>query len=465
MTYSLSLKSQPTKEGATGTTGAYVYTVTRSDISAAETVQWAVAASDPSTSNNRGANAADFGGTFPSGSVSFAAGQDSQTFTFNVVGDNTDEFDTEIFNVGIVNTTTVIEGRIIDDDDVSGVRTDTSPQLKVNSSIKTHVSTSDVDTYRMTLQAGVTYMISSSAVEGKSVNFGHFDVLDSFGVKLVSYVDTSGSTKFTPTTSGMYFMSLYSDYNHGGYEISLTTDNTVSSTSSVALSAAVDNAILLGYANINAIGNGNNNVFITNFGNNAIDGGGGIDTAQYSNVRSNFSIAKTSTGFTLTDRTGVEGTDTLQNVERVKFSDASISLDVGSLQPGGQTALLVGAVLPGQLVFDSSKQELLGSVIGLFDQGYTLQQLSGAVMRLPIWNELTGKSSPTSTDIANYLLTNVTGAAPDATTLATAVAALNAQTDINHGQGDFLWQLAASSANQTHVGFVGLPSTGLVFVA
>ena len=197
-------------------------------------------------------------------------------------------------------------------------------------------------------------------------------------------------------------------------------------------------------------------------GNDTIDGGGGNDTITYTIGRSNFSLEKTSTGFTVTDKTGTNGTDALLNVERIKFSDGAIALDVGATQSAGQTALLLGAVLPGRLVFDASKQALLGAAIDLFDQGYSLQTLSGAVMRLPIWDILTGKTTPSNTDIATYLLTNVNGVTPDATTLANAVTSLNAETSFA-SQGNFLWHLAESATNQTHVGLVGLAATGLAY--
>ena len=197
-------------------------------------------------------------------------------------------------------------------------------------------------------------------------------------------------------------------------------------------------------------------------GNDLVDGGTGVDTAVFSGNRSTTAITRTSTGFTVTDSTGVNGTDTMQNVERLKFSDGFVALDVGATQAAGQTALLLGAVLPGRLAFDLSKQTLLGAAIDLFDQGYSLQTLSGAVMRLPIWDLLTQKTTPSNTDIATYLLTNVNGAAPDATTLANAVTSLNAETTFA-SQGSFLWHLAESSANQTHVGLVGLAATGLAY--
>jgi uncharacterized delta-60 repeat protein len=212
-------------------------------------------------------------------------------------------------------------------------------------------------------------------------------------------------------------------------------------------------------ASVNQIltGTGASESFTSGPGNDTIDGGAGIDTAVYSSVRAGFALAKTSTGFTLIDNTDAQGTDTLQNVERLKFSDGGIALDVGATQPGGQTILLLGAVLGMSLL--GTKLPLIGAVIDLFDQGYTLQQLSGAVMRLPIWDVLTGQPTPTNTDIAIYLLTRVNGFAPDATTLATAVTSLSTEIDFA-SQGNFLWHLAESSANQTQVNLVGLATTG-----
>ena len=192
-----------------------------------------------------------------------------------------------------------------------------------------------------------------------------------------------------------------------------------------------------------------------------INGGAGTDAVVYSGSRVSFSLTKTSTGFAVTDSTGTAGTDTLLNIERLKFSDGYIAMDVGATQSAGETQLLLGAVLGKDLL--ATKQPLIGAVIDLFDHAYTLQQLSGAVMRLPIWDALTGKAAPTNTDIANYLLWRVNGATPEANTLASAVSALEAQPDINHNQGDFLWHLAESAANQAQVGLVGLAATGLAF--
>ena len=209
-------------------------------------------------------------------------------------------------------------------------------------------------------------------------------------------------------------------------------------------------------------GTADNDTLLSRQGNDIIDGGAGIDTVVHSGIRSSYTLVKNANGFTLSDTVGADGIDTMSSVERLKFSDGGIGLDVGATQSAGETALLLGAVLPGKLVFDAGKQALVGAVMALFDQGFTLQQLSGAVMRLPIWDILTGKVAPSNTDIATYLLTNVNGAAPDVTTLANAVASLNTETDFD-SQGNVLWHLAESSANQLHIGLVGLAATGLAY--
>ena len=201
--------------------------------------------------------------------------------------------------------------------------------------------------------------------------------------------------------------------------------------------------------------------FYAGTGNDVIDGAAGIDTAVYKGSRANFTLLKSATGISVIDATGFEGVDTLKNLERLKFADGSIALDTGLTQSAGQAQLLLGAVLGKELL--ATKKALVGVGIDLFDQGFTLQQLSGAIMRLDIWGDLAngGKPGATNTQIANYLLTTVNKVAPDAPTLAAAVAALNAEQDA--AQGNFLWHLAESAANQVQVGLVGLALTGLEF--
>jgi hypothetical protein len=203
-------------------------------------------------------------------------------------------------------------------------------------------------------------------------------------------------------------------------------------------------------------------------------GGDGIDTAIFPSKASNYTVVASKfvwddskqvgnlPGYFVTDTTKKINTLSVSEVERLQFSDKNIALDLAPTQAAGQTALLIGAVLPGKLVYDVSKQALLGSVIGLFDQNFTLAQLSGAILRLPIWDVLTNKATPTTSDIASYLVNNVYGGTQTAAITNAAIVAMNAETPST--QGNYLASLAASTANQTHVDLVGVQATGLVYL-
>ena len=219
---------------------------------------------------------------------------------------------------------------------------------------------------------------------------------------------------------------------------------------------------------------GSNNKFQGMGGNDTfIAAAGGINTGFFRGKSADYSIKSSSRieydgliglkGHTANDSvSNRDGFTQLINVNRLQFSDKNIALDLATTQAAGQTALLIGAVLPGKLVYDVSKQALLGSVIGLFDQGFTLNQLSGALLRLPVWDVLTGKGAPTNTDIATYLVNNVYEGKQTTAITNAAIAAMNAETPTT--QGTYLASLAASTANQTHVDLVGVQATGLVYL-
>ena len=129
----------------------------------------------------------------------------------------------------------------------------------------------------------------------------------------------------------------------------------------------------------------------------------------------------------------------MSGLQGLKFSESWTSVDLGASESAGSAVLLIGAVLGKDLMLQ--KRPLMGSVIELLDQGYTIQQLAGALMRLPIWaGTLTATNS--STDIATYLLTSVNGKAPTAMELAAAVRSI--ATDV---QGPFVATLYLPPAN------------------
>ena len=111
-------------------------------------------------------------------------------------------------------------------------------------------------------------------------------------------------------------------------------------------------------------------------------------------------------------------------------------------------------------MFDTSKQRLIGNIIDLFDQGYNLDQLAGAVLRLPIWNDLTQKIKPTTDDITTYLMKNIN---PNINSIELASGIRQMQAENTQSQGNFLASLIISENAQTHVNLIGIWQTGLQF--
>ena len=104
----------------------------------------------------------------------------------------------------------------------------------------------------------------------------------------------------------------------------------------IAFSTVIENAIggphddtLIGNLVANRLTGGAGNDILTGAGgDDTIDGGAGLDTAVFSGASSDYSWAQTSTGWTVRDlRSGSpDGTDTLINVEQLRFSDRTVDI-------------------------------------------------------------------------------------------------------------------------------------------
>jgi serralysin len=90
-------------------------------------------------------------------------------------------------------------------------------------------------------------------------------------------------------------------------------------------------------------GNGSANSFTGGGGNDTINGGAGIDTAIYSGTASQYQITTGTQAAVVDKTTGRDGTDSLTNVERLKFSDTNVALDVGPTQNAGSVYMLYKA--------------------------------------------------------------------------------------------------------------------------
>lgn len=74
------------------------------------------------------------------------------------------------------------------------------------------------------------------------------------------------------------------------------------------------------------IGGTGNDTFHSSIGNDTFDGYAGVDTLIFSGHQSDYSIASSGTGFALKDNVGSDGTDTVINIEKLQFSDHTLTI-------------------------------------------------------------------------------------------------------------------------------------------
>ena len=147
-------------------------------------------------------------------------------------------------------------------------------------------------------------------------------------------------------------------------------------------------------------------------GNDTIDGGAGIDTVLVNGSISNYSITKTATGVTLVDKTGLDGTDTLTNIEAIKFSDRTINLTVQAKAVSAPQADVTRLVELYTAFFNRVPDaDGMSFWIDEMKAGKTTNQVAEAFYNAGVnYSSLTGFSSTmTNADFINVIYKNVLG--------------------------------------------------------
>jgi Ca2+-binding RTX toxin-like protein len=208
-------------------------------------------------------------------------------------------------------------------------------------------------------------------------------------------------------------------------------------------------------------GNEANNVLNGKAGNDTLDGGAGLDTAQYSGKYSEYTLVLGSgaNATSVTDKTANrDGADSLSNIERLQFSDGRLALDMGATQAGGKTVLMMAVATSLGKDF-IGLQSYAGLFLGYFDTGASL--LDGATLLVSSGIAAAFAGGTDNNSLVKMIYKDVYGSLPDAATLASLVAPLNAGTTT---QAQWMADMAASVANQQHVNLVGYAGTGLQYL-
>lgn len=122
---------------------------------------------------------------------------------------------------------------------------------------------------------------------------------------------------------------------------------------------------IAGSAYVDALsGSSKNNGFMGGGSNDYIDGLDGTDTAYYGAGKSNYTVTRSNASTTVTAHSGTDGSDTLVNIERIRFTDSMLAFD-GTGQSGYRLYQAAFARKPDAVG--------LGYWISQLDKGLTLQ--------------------------------------------------------------------------------------------
>lgn len=217
----------------------------------------------------------------------------------------------------------------------------------------------------------------------------------------------------------------------------------------IAFGAVIENAA--GTSSSDTItGNDAANAITGGSGNDAIDGGAGVDTAVFSGTRSAYAIAGSGSTWSVGDNTANrDGADTLTNVERLKFSDVSIALDISG--NAGSVAKILGVMLGASSV---SNKQFVGIGLNAMDGGMSYSNL----MQLAL-NTVLGAGFSNDAEIT-LLFQNLAGAVPSQADLTFWSGALSSG---QYTQASLAVLAADSAFNANNIQLTGLAATGLEY--
>lgn len=183
------------------------------------------------------------------------------------------------------------------------------------------------------------------------------------------------------------------------YSFTTTADSAV-------INGTAASETLVGSGGKDIINAGAGNDFITgNGGDDSLNGGAGLDTARYADKKSDYVVSATGSDFTVREINAHDGTDTLNQIERIQFSDGAVALDVNGI--AGQAYRLYQAAF-------GRKPDLegLGYWINDMDNGSSLTTVAAGFFQSAEFQKLYG-TSPSIVILITNFYANVLHRAPD----------------------------------------------------
>jgi len=219
-----------------------------------------------------------------------------------------------------------------------------------------------------------------------------------------------------------------------------------------AYGVTIENVISTNF-NERITGNAANNRFTSGDGNDVLDGGAGRDTSIYLRPLADYTVTKSTTGFSVANKfitAQAFQSDSLTSIERLEFADAKLALDLSG--NAGTAAKILGAVFGKASL---SSREYVGTAINLLDNGMSYRNLMDAALNVKLG------TAADSAAVVNLLFSNIVGAAPSASDLATYTGLLNSG---QLARADLAVSAADHPLNQSNINLVGLATTGIEYI-
>ena len=181
------------------------------------------------------------------------------------------------------------------------------------------------------------------------------------------------------------------------------------------------------------------------------EGGLGLDLVVFQGQRSDYSVERSGTKYFVTPASPELGQDSLQNIERLAFSDQSLALDV-SEGVAGTVAKILGLVFGPAAV---QEPDLVG--IGLY-YGSVFKDDPDGLMRLALDARLGAQHS--SAQMVDLLYTNLFDQSPPESLRDEFVSWIDTGL---HTQESLAWLAADLAENLDNIAWMGLVENGLPY--
>jgi Ca2+-binding RTX toxin-like protein len=296
---------------------------------------------------------------------------------------------------------------------------------------------SDDPAWKSSLMVG---QLANGAIDVVAASFDKADGVNGPGPGLISLgeggaVSFTLKTPITPSKTGgpyLYFADLGGG-NDGSYVVLSDGAPAIAKTNVTLSGTDADDVIQLGIGDNLALGAGNDRLegglgndtlaaaagddtLVGGAGNDGLDGGAGRDTAVFAGKWSAATILRGSATTFVT--TNADGSDQLSNIERIRFDDGVVLLDLGN---NGASAYRLYQAALGRAPDEGGLRVQAGAL----DAGTTGLQLAQNFLGAAEFTARFGTSLNNS-DFATAMYANILGRAPDAAGLKVQVDALSA---------------------------------------